>query len=169
MARLLVISGLPGVGKTAVAVAVAQRLGATHLSIDTVEEALLAAGASPGWETGVAAYETGRERAEVRLGEGGDVVVDAVNDSEAARETWRTASRNTGASLAFVVLACSDRAEHRSRLSDRQRGFSHVGEPTWEQVLARGCARWTDVHSEVDTAGRGVDTVADLVLVAACR
>lgn len=40
--RLVVLSGLPGVGKTSVAEAIAARTGSVHLSIDAVEEAILA-------------------------------------------------------------------------------------------------------------------------------
>jgi predicted kinase len=42
--RLIVISGLPGVGKTSVAESAAARTGAVHLSIDAVEESILACG-----------------------------------------------------------------------------------------------------------------------------
>lgn len=86
---LIVISGLPGVGKTTVADLVGARLGAVRLSIDPVEDALLGAGFPQGWETGVAAYEAVRAMAELNLRTGRTVVVDAVNDSEPARDTWR--------------------------------------------------------------------------------
>src|SRR3954451_4266741 len=84
---LIVISGLPGTGKSAVAAALAARLGAAHLSIDPIEDALLGAGIPRSWETGVAAYEAARVMAEQNLSLGASVVVDAVNDSEPARET----------------------------------------------------------------------------------
>ena len=89
---LLVVSGLPGTGKTAVARAVADRLTAVHLSIDPVENAMLGAGAEKGWTAGVSAYEAVRAMAEDNLTRGLTVVVDAVNDSEAARDTWRRAA-----------------------------------------------------------------------------
>jgi len=94
---LIVISGLPGTGKTAVAAGVAARLRAVHLSIDTVEDAMLGAGLAPGWQTGVAAYEATRAAAEQNLALGRDVVVDAVNDSEPARQTWRRAAERAAA------------------------------------------------------------------------
>ena len=87
--RLIVVSGLPGVGKSEAARRVAAALRAVHLSIDPVEEALLSTGLAPGWTTGVAAYEAVRAAAESNLSLGLTVVVDAVNDSEPARETWR--------------------------------------------------------------------------------
>ena len=74
----VVISGLPGTGKSAVARAVAQRLGAVHLSIDPVENAMLGVGLEEGWTTGVAAYEAVRVMAEDNLSLGMSVVVDAL-------------------------------------------------------------------------------------------
>ena len=103
---LTVISGLPGVGKTTVADLVGRRLGAVRLSIDTVEEALLAARLPRGGETGVAAYEAVGALAARDLRDGRSVVVDAVNDSEPARDTWRRAS-------ASAVRRCGGRAAHR--------------------------------------------------------
>ena len=99
---LIVISGLPGTGKTAVAAEVARAADAIHLSIDTVEDALLGAGFPRSWTTGVAAYEAVRAAAEQNLDLGRVVVVDAVNDSEPARDTWRRAVATTGAPLMFV-------------------------------------------------------------------
>ena len=79
---LVVISGLPGTGKSAVATEVAREVGGVHLSIDTVEDALLGAGFPHSWTTGVAAYEAVRSAAEQNLDLGRIVVVDAVNDSD---------------------------------------------------------------------------------------
>lgn len=147
------ISGLPGTGKSAVAAGIAARLHAVHLSIDTAEDAMLGAGLTPGWATGVAAYEVTRAAAEQNLALGWDVVIDAVNDSEPARQTWRHAAGRAAVALRFVVLTCSDRREHRHRLERRRRGFRHLPEPTWDQVESRASAYepWTDHHVLIDT------------------
>lgn len=152
------ISGLPGTGKTAVAGEVAGKLRAVHLSIDVVEDAMLGAGLPAGWTTGVAAYEVTRAAAEQNLALGRAVVVDAVNDSEPARGTWRRAAGRAGVALRFVVLVCADRREHRRRLEHRRRGFRHLPEPTWEDVEARAYAPWTDPHVLIDS-GAPLDTV----------
>ena len=41
---LIIFGGLPGVGKTSIARALAQKIGAVHLRIDTIEQAILDAG-----------------------------------------------------------------------------------------------------------------------------
>lgn len=162
---LVVVSGLPGTGKTAVARAVARRLGAAHLSVDPVEDALLGAGLPPDRTTGIAAYEAVRAAAESTLEASTDVVVDAVNDSEPARATWQRAADRAGARLTHVLLTVTDRDEHRRRLADRSRGLTHVPEPTWEQVEARAAAfeRWAGEH-EVVAADGPLDDVVEAVL-----
>ncbi|GAA1329523.1 AAA family ATPase [Brachybacterium rhamnosum] len=163
--RLVVLSGLPGVGKTSVAEILAARTASVHLSIDAVEDALLACGLPRGWEVGVAAYEATRAMAELNLRLGHDVVVDAVNDSDEARQTWRTAAQRTGADLQFVHLVLAEEQEHRRRLRGRERGLEHVGEPTWADVQQRRAdyAVWSDAVVEIDTGGRTADDVADLL------
>lgn len=164
--RLTVVSGLPGVGKTSVAALVAARTGSIHLSIDGVEESILACGLPSGWRVGVAAYEAVRAMAELNLRLGHHVVIDAVNDSEAARQTWRTAASHTGARLAFVHLVTSDAREHENRLRHRDRGLEHVGEPTWAQVQRRrdDYEVWSDQVLELDTSARTVEETVDRLL-----
>jgi predicted kinase len=134
---LIVISGLPATGKTTLAAALARRIQATHLSVDTVEDALLDAGLEQGWTTGVAAYEAVRAAAEQNLELGATVVVDAVNDSDAARQTWRDAAETTGATVLFVLLRPPPPADHQARLRARGRKLRLVHEPTWEEVVER--------------------------------
>ncbi|WME21910.1 AAA family ATPase [Brachybacterium sp. GU-2] len=165
-ARLVVLSGLPGVGKTSVAEIVAARTGSVHLSIDAVEDSILACGLPRGWEVGVAAYEATRAMAELNLRLGHDVVVDAVNDSDEARQTWRAAAARTGADMEFVHVPISDAQEHRRRLHGRDRGLAPVGEPTWADVHRRRSdyAAWSDAVAEIDTGERTADEVADLLV-----
>lgn len=166
MARvLIVVSGLPGTGKTAVARAVADRMGAVHLSIDPVENAMLGAGAERGWTTGVAAYEAVRVMAQDNLVRGLTVVVDAVNDSEAARDTWRRAGAEAAAPVRFFLLRLDDQAEHRRRLEGRERAMEHVGEPTWESVRSRADAYepWVGPFDEIDASQTLAEVVEDIV------
>lgn len=158
---MLVVSGLPGTGKSAVAAALATRLGAAHLSVDPIEVALLRAGLTPSRETGVAAYEAARAVAEGDLAVGLTVVVDAVNDSEPARETWRAAASRSGVRLVPVLLTLADHAEHRRRLEGRVRALTHVPEPSWDQVQARGAsyAPWAEGTCVRVDAGPPVEQV----------
>jgi len=140
-------------------------MNAVHLSIDPVEDAMLGAGLAKGWATGVAAYEAVRVMAQLNLHHGLSVVVDAVNDSEAARDTWRNASQATGCPVTFVLLTVPSQGEHRRRLESRERGLTNVPEPTWEQVLARADAYepWLGPCTVID-AGGPISDVVDQVL-----
>jgi len=88
----------------------------------------------PDAQTGVAAYEVVRAAAEQNLAIGQDVIVDAVNDSLPARETWSRAADATGARLLLGVLALTDVDAHRVRLEGRTRPFTRVPGPTWPPV-----------------------------------
>ncbi|HEX5540855.1 MAG TPA: AAA family ATPase [Micromonospora sp.] len=163
---LIVVSGLPGTGKSAVASELAAQLGAVHLSIDPIEDALLGAGLPRSWETGVAAYEATRAVAEQNLVLGRTVVVDAVNDSEPARDTWRAGSAQAGVRLAFVLLTLDDQTEHRRRLEGRVRELAHVREPSWKDVRARAAAYapWVDgTCLHVSAEGPVAQSVVDVM------
>ncbi len=159
---LLVVSGLPGTGKSTVADALAGRLGAVRVSVDPVEEALLASGLPASWETGVAAYRAAATVALANAVNGHTVVADAVNDTEAARDTWRVPH----ADVRFVVLALEDAAEHRRRVEHRGWALSHVRSPSWQDVLHRAasCEPWTgNDHLRVDAAAP-VEEVVEQIL-----
>jgi predicted kinase len=164
MAVLAVISGPPGVGKSTVADALAGLHPATRLSIDDVEDVMLACGLPPEG-TGVAAYEVLRVAAEQNLLLGNDVIVDAVNDSEPARDTWNRATAATGARLVLAVLALADPEAHRRRLEGRSRPFVHIGEPSWERVRAvmAGTAPWDEGVLRLDAALPPEDLARELL------
>lgn len=100
--------------------------------------------------------------AESNLSLGHSVIVDAVNDSEEARETWRSAARRTRIQLAWVVLTCENDDEHRRRFEGRHRGFEHMSEPTWADAEQRAAEypAWHDDHLAVDTSGALPDEIA---------
>ena len=162
---LIALSGLSGPGKSSVGEAVARRCGAVWLPVDEVEDALLGAGLPYDPSTGVAAYEAVAAAAAENLRLGHVVIVDAVNDSEAARDTWRRAAETASARVVFVLLTPPPEREHRRRLGGRVRRLSHQSEPTWEgvQARARTYEAWPDPPISVDS-GRPFDAVVDVVL-----
>jgi predicted kinase len=164
LAVLVVISGLSGTGKSTVGEAVARRCRAVWLSVDAVEDALLGVGLPSDWTTGVAAYEAAAAAAAENLRLGHVVIVDAVNDSEPARETWRRAAEAASAPLVFVLLTPPQEREHRRRLQRRTRRLSHQSEPSWEHVQARAQAYepWRYPPVSIDS-GEPLDVVIEQV------
>jgi predicted kinase len=161
---LVVISGLPGTGKSTVGAAVAKRICAVWLSVDEVEDALLGVGLPSDWTTGVAAYEAVAAAAAENIRLGHVVIVDAVNDSEPARDTWRRAAEAASVPLVFVLLTPPPEGEHRRRLQGRTRNLTHQSEPTWEHVQARAQTyeAWRDPPVSIDS-GQPLDVVVDEV------
>jgi predicted kinase len=74
---LIVLAGLPGSGEPTLARALAARIGAVHLRIDTIEQALRRARIAPEEE----GYAIAMALAGDQLGLGHRVIVDAVNAS----------------------------------------------------------------------------------------
>lgn len=160
---LVVISGLSGTGKSTVGEAVARRHRAVWLSVDEVEDALLGVGLVSDSTAGVAAYEAVAAAAAENLRLGHVVIVDAVNDSEPVRDTWRRAAEAASAPLVFVLPTPEER-EHRLPLEGRTRRLSHQSEPTWEQVQARAqrFEDWRDPPVSIDS-GQPLEVVVDEV------
>jgi predicted kinase len=150
---LVVVSGLPGVGKSSLADAIGRRLGAAVLSVDPIEAAIWRSGIPPSFGTGVAAYEVVAVVAEHQLRLGLTAIADAVSSLEVARDMWRQAARRAGAVMRVVEVVCSDEDTHRQRLLGRERGIDGFPEPSWEDVLQRRdeWEPWRDQRLVIDS------------------
>ncbi len=136
-AVLVIVSGLPGAGKSALADGLGRELAATVLSVDPIEAAIWRCGIEPSFETGVAAYEVAAVMATHQLRLGLTVIVDAVSSLEVARQMWRDAVARADAVTRVIEVVCSDENTHRDRLARRVRGIAGFPEPSWDDVLVR--------------------------------
>ena len=121
---LIAMAGLPGSGKSTIAEILAGRLGATVISVDPIEAAILRAGIDSDQPTGLAAYLVAETMAEQVLLSGHSVVVDAVNAVEPARLQWRDLAERCDVKLRVIETVCSDPALHEERLVEADRGSS---------------------------------------------
>lgn len=153
---LVVLSGLPGSGKSAIADELGRRLPAAVLSVDPIEAAIWRCGITPGFETGVAAYEVAAVLAQKQLELGQCVIGDAVNSLEVARDMWRRAAHQAGVPMRVIEVICSDVELHRRRVTSRVRGIDGWPEPTWDEVIARRreWQEWQEDRLVLDSAER---------------
>jgi predicted kinase len=167
MGRMLVVmSGLPGTGKSAIADALGRELGAPVLSVDPIEAAIWRCGIAPSFETGVAAYEVAAVLAEHQLSLGLAAIVDSVSSVEVARDMWRQAACRAGAQLRVIEVVCSDEHAHRQRLGGRRRDIEGFPEPSWDEVQQRRAEwePWTDDRLVIDTMCTLDENLADALL-----
>jgi predicted kinase len=158
---IVAIGGLPGVGKTTVARAVAGALPAAHVRIDALEVALVRQGVVAGPDdVGPHGYGLALAVADTCLAAGGHVVVDAVFDVQEARQPWDELAARYRTQLHWVRLVCGDGAEHRRRVVERSADIAGHQLPSWDDVTRRVVDEWAQPHGVVDTsAGDPVATV----------
>ena len=149
---LIIFSGLPGVGKTAIARELARTIGAVHLRIDSIEQALRRAGYRVEGE----GYEVAYVVAEDNLRVGRTVIADCVNPWLLTRSDWRSVAERVGAAALDVEIVCSDRTEHRRRVESREPDIAGHALPTWQDVVERDYQPWDRNRLVVDTAASGV-------------
>jgi predicted kinase len=129
---LIVLSGLPGSGKTTIARVLARRVQAVHLRIDTIEQALVTAGAAA--EGGPEGYLVAYGVASDNLRLGLSVIADAVNATRTTRAAWESVARACGSEFLHVHVVCSDVLEHKRRVLERRSDIASHVLPTWEAI-----------------------------------
>ena len=159
------MSGLPGVGKSAIADALGHRLRAVVVSVDPIEDAMMQAGIPQSHESGLAAYRVGATVAAHQLRNGLLVIADAANYLDVGRQIWTEAAQRAEATIRCFEVVCSDVELHRARLESRQRNLPFYPEVTWDDVLERKSATepWATPVLQPDTA-RPFDEVVDVAV-----
>ncbi len=160
---LIIFGGLPGSGKTTIARALARELGAVHLRIDTIEQAIRASDMLRS-EVGPAGYMVGYGLAEDNLKLGKIVVADSVNPLKVTRDAWLSVAAKSGVPAIEIEIVCSDRDEHRRRAETRASDVPGLRKPSWEEIVTRDYEDWGASPIVIDTAKQSPDqAVAELI------
>jgi predicted kinase len=153
---LIVLAGLPGVGKTTIARALARVLNAVHIRIDSIEqgirESALAADTveDAGYRAAYAVAEDNLRLAHI-------VIADSVNPLPVTRAAWLDVARRAGVRAVQVEVVCSDRNEHRRRVERRGGEIGVAGALTWQEVVERDYREWSEPRLVVDASAMDVD------------
>ena len=171
--RLVLMCGLAGAGKSLVAGALAERLGAVRVRSDVERKRLFAsaptARAVPGLYSADATrrtYERLQELAQEALDAGVSVVIDAASLRRSERDALRTLAARHAAR--FSLLVCEAPPEVlRARVQQRQRADTDASDAT-PDVLAfqQAVAEWPGADEATDTVR--LDTDRPWAELAAC-
>ena len=150
--NIILFTGLPGVGKSTLAEAIASKLSLPIFSVDPIESAILQSGLTRSFETGLAAYLVAETLASEQLKLGLSVVIDAVNPAQEARDMWRKLADNFNARL-HIIECTLEPSIHKRRIEEREPGLHGIPEVTWDRVeTVRGeYLHWQEDRLVLDT------------------
>jgi len=149
----IIFGGLPGTGKSTIARALAARLEAVYLRIDTIEQAIRSSNIlAPGAGIGPAGYVVAYHLAADNLRMGRTVVADSVNSIVVTRDAYRAVAEREGVRILEVEVVCSDRTEHRKRIETRESDIAGLILPSWQSIVAMHYESWDRPHLVLDTA-----------------
>ena len=132
--RLIVFSGLPGSGKSAIAEALALELKAPVYAKDWLEAPILKTDLVPRDQLGAIGYDLLTALARRQLTFGQTAILDSVASTASIRSTWRALAEELEADRFVIECICSDQDIHKARLSERKRNIPGWPELDWSEV-----------------------------------
>jgi predicted kinase len=165
--KIIVVSGLPGSGKSTIAEAIAAKLHYPIFSADPIESSILKSNINRSAETGLAAYFVIQTLASEQLKLAMSVVIDAVSPINEARGMWRELAQKYNAQL--IIIECIVQEDlHKKRLQSRVRNMHGLPEVTWDDVEKRKkeYVPWEEERLIVDTSstnGNNVEKVLNYI------
>lgn len=160
---LVIMSGLPGSGKTTFVHMLRARVPMEHVESDAIRRSLFAIPTYSSEESG-RVFAAVERRAAAAIDAGNDVVVDATNLRRADRKRFLRLAAQRCATLVCVRITAPDDVI-RARLASPRDGFSQAGADVFEAMKGRA-QRFDTAHLVVDTrfdVAPSVEMVAAIV------
>ncbi|GKX62907.1 AAA family ATPase [Pragia fontium] len=160
---LIVFSGLPGVGKSTLAKALAKKTSAIYLRIDSVEQAIRSAKVLRD-DIGISGYAACYALAKDNLLLGQTVIADCVNPVSWSRDAWMRVATEAEVPGLEVEIVCSDLVEHRQRVETRKVDVPELTLPDWAAIMSKEYQPWQRARIVIDTAGKEIACCVDELL-----
>ncbi len=150
-AHVVLFSGPPGVGKSALSYRLSRETGWAALSKDAVAQGLKVCS---GGCSSVAGYEVMFSLAELNLGNGASIILDAVFGLQDFRGRAMDLAARYDARFHAVVCSCSDRDLWRRRIEGRTEAVRGWTPANWAEVerVAGYYEPWTTRSLALDAA-----------------
>ncbi len=160
---LIVIGGLPGVGKTSIAKALANHASAFYLRIDTIEHAIQQSAININ-SVEDSGYNVAYQIAKENLLLGNSVIADAVHPLLITRTPWESIANQVHARLMQIEITCSDLEQHKERVEQRMSDLKEFKLPSWQDVLDRCYEAWENSDLIIDTAKYNVTESISIIM-----
>jgi len=148
--RLVLFSGSPGVGKSALSYRLSRETGWAVLSKDGVDQGLKVCPTCPP----VAGYEVMFSLAELNLGNGGSIILDAVFGLPDFRRRAVDLAARYGTRFHAITCFCSDSELWRRRVESRPEAVRGWPPADWAEAerVTEYYEPWTSPHVALDAA-----------------
>lgn len=149
MAKLVVFSGPPGVGKSTLSYKLAQKTGWALITRDAIDRALEKAEAFHP----KAGYEVIFALTTVNLQNNVSVILDAVFTTSHLQEQITAIAKKTHAEICVIVCTCSDEKIWQERIATRPEVVEGWTPADWNEVqrVKEIYAKWNIPHLELDS------------------
>ena len=151
--RLIVLTGLPGAGKSAIAEPLGAELAIPVFAKDWIEAPILKTELVPPEVLGAIGYDllTALARRQLMLGQ--SVILDSVASTASIRSVWRSLAQEFDAAWLVIECICSDARLHRERMSGRARNIPDWPELAWADVerVSSYFERWREDRLILDS------------------
>lgn len=149
--KLISLSGLPGVGKTTIARVLASNIHATHLRIDTIEQAIRrSSNFAP--KIDESGYLVAFSIAKENLINGVSVISDSVNPLMKTRDKWVSIAREANVEILEVELISTEIKIHKYRIENRRSDIENHQLPKWTDLEKLDYQTWTRERVVINTA-----------------